>query len=150
MNYNRIIRKYGLYAVWVIAMVASSITVYLSEVQYWNPCRLCWYQQICMLPLVFIAGIAAWHGFLGIARYLVPQTLIGLGIAITQVVMQIFNPIPSRTPPIEICKPGYLEILSVNCNLNLPILSTIAFFLINVLLFIIIHISKKEDQHERR
>ena len=144
------IRKYGLYIVWVIAMIASSITVYLSEVQYWNPCRLCWYQQICMLPLVFIAGSAAWYGFLGIARYLIPQTLIGFGLALTQVIMQIISPIHSKSPPIEICKPGYLETVSLNCNLNLPILSAIAFFLINILLFMIMRISKKEDHHENR
>lgn len=144
------ISKYGLYFVWVIATIASSVTLYLTEVQYWTPCHLCWYQQVCMLPLVFITGMAAWHGFLGIARYLIPQTLIGLGLAIYQVVMQILHPIPIELPPIEICKPGCEETVSFNCSFNLPVLSAIAFFLINLLLFIILREMKKGGYHENR
>ncbi len=144
------ITKYALYLVWVIATIASSVTMYLTEVQYWTPCHLCWYQQICMLPLVFIAGKAAWHGFLGIARYILPQTLIGLGLALYQVIMQFINKVAIELPPIEICKPRCEETVTFNCYLNLPILSAIAFFLINLLLFIILRVMKNEDAHENR
>jgi disulfide bond formation protein DsbB len=144
------IRKYSLYFVWVIATIASSITLYLTEVQYWTPCHICWYQQVCMLPLVFITGLAAWKGFLGIAYYLIPQTLIGLGLSAYQVSMQIYRHVPTELPLIEICKPRGEETFTFNCGLNLPFLSVIAFFLINVLLFIILRMSKKGESHENR
>ena len=146
------IRKYALYIVWVIATLATSITLYLTEVQHWIPCHVCWYEQVCMYPLVFLAGIAAWHGFLGIARYLIPQTLIGLGLSIYQVVMQVYRPVSCELPPIEIYKPGAgpEEMISFNCGLNLPILSVTAFFLINVLLFIVLAVAKTGDSHENR
>jgi disulfide bond formation protein DsbB len=144
------IRKYGLYLVWVISTIASSVTLYLTEVQYWTPCHICWYQQVCMLPLVFIAGMAAWHGFLGIVRYIMPQTLIGLGLAIYQVVMQIIHPIPLELPPIEFYKPGYEETISFNCSFNLPVLSTIAFLLINLLVFLILREMKKGEPYENK
>jgi hypothetical protein len=103
-----------------------------------------------MLPLIFLAGMAAWYGFHGMARYLLPQTLIGLCLALIQIGYGIYHPTPLKSPPIEICKPGYIEIVSIDCNLNLPILSAIAFFLINILLIIIQRMSKKEDAHATR
>lgn len=144
------IRRYGLYFAWVLATIASSVIVYLTEGQQWDPCRICWYQQICMLPLVPIIGMAAWYGFQGIVKYLLPQTLTGLGLAIYQVVQEYIDPIAVKNPPIEIWKPGYVEMLSFNMRINLPILSLIAFFLINLLLFIVRFVAKRGDLDENK
>lgn len=138
------IRKYGLYATWVIAMLATCGSLYLSEVQSLPACHLCWYQKICMYPLAVIAGLAAWRGNLGIAVYLLPQTLLGLILSGLQVIIQSFS-IRSFFP-IEFCTPG------PNCaekvafgieSLSLPILSAAAFFLINLLLLTIYRTTKK-------
>lgn len=72
-------KKYGLYAIWVISCLASFGSFYLGE-----PSTLDWGQRICLFPFVFIAGIAAWRGFLGISSYLLPQTFLGLCLALFQ------------------------------------------------------------------
>jgi len=138
------IRKYGLYVVWVIAMIATSGSLYLSEMQSIPACHLCWYQKICMYPLAIIAGLAAWRGNLWIAVYLIPQALVGLVLACFQIVIQSFS-IRSFFP-IEFCTPGpnCTETIAFGIeSLSLPILSAIAFLFINVLLFTIYRTTKK-------
>lgn len=73
------IQKYGLYIVWVIACLASFASLYFDLSSL-----LDWWQRVCLFPFVFIVGIAAWRGFLGIASYLLPQTFIGLLFAFYQ------------------------------------------------------------------
>lgn len=43
----------------VVALVATLGSLYLSEIVHLVPCRLCWFQRIFMYPLVIVLGIAA-------------------------------------------------------------------------------------------
>jgi len=74
-----VIQKYGLYIVWVIASLGFLTSLYLK---LFSPLDCA--QRACLFPLVFIAGMAAWRGFLGIASYLLPQIFIGLCLAFYQ------------------------------------------------------------------
>jgi disulfide bond formation protein DsbB len=144
------VRKYGLYAVWVIAMLATFGSLYLNEMQSLPFCHLCLYQKICMYPLSIIVGLAAWRGNLGIASYLLPQTFIGFTLALFQILIQSFS-IRSFFP-IQLCTPGpdCAETIAFGIeSITLPILSAIAFFTINALLFVIRHTAKKELSYER-
>jgi len=139
------VRKYGLYAVWVIAVLGAFGSLYLNEIQHWDPCRLCWYQQICIMPIAIIAGMAAWRGYLGIAKYLIPQALIGLGLALYQFIIQFYNPFPA-CKPIEFCKPGCLEKVALGISFaTLTILSMIGFLAMTALLIAIQRVSKKDE-----
>ena len=42
----------------VVALVATVGSLYLSEVANFIPCELCWYQRIAMYPLVAVFGVA--------------------------------------------------------------------------------------------
>ena len=42
---------------WIIAVLASAISLSLSEVFHLTPCVLCWYQRICMYPQAVIIGV---------------------------------------------------------------------------------------------
>jgi hypothetical protein len=44
---------------WVVATVTTLGSLYFSEIADFVPCKLCWYQRICMYPLVVILGVAA-------------------------------------------------------------------------------------------
>lgn len=73
---------------WVLALVASTSSLYLSEVVGLVPCSLCWYQRIAMYPLVVLLGVAAFRRDVGIWRYGLPLSAAGLVIAIYHVVIQ--------------------------------------------------------------
>jgi disulfide bond formation protein DsbB len=46
---------FGPYALWMalaVAVIAVAGSLFFSEVSHFVPCRLCWFQRICMYPLV--------------------------------------------------------------------------------------------------
>ena len=81
-------KRYGLYLIWLISCLFVMASLYLSEVKLMPPCVLCWYQRICLFPLVLITGIAAFRGFIAIAPFLMPQVFIGCCLSLYQVLIQ--------------------------------------------------------------
>ncbi len=61
----------------IVAAVATAGSLYFSEVADFVPCRLCWFQRICMYPLVAILGVAAWRGDRGARWYCLPLLVAG-------------------------------------------------------------------------
>ena len=73
---------------WILALVASTSSLYLSEVVGLIPCSLCWYQRIAMYPLVIVLGVGLLRRDFGVWRYGLPLSAIGLIIAIYHVTIQ--------------------------------------------------------------
>ena len=71
-----------------LAFVASGSSLYLSETVGLVPCSLCWYQRIAMYPLVILLGSAALRRDIGVWRYGLPLSVIGLAISIYHVTIQ--------------------------------------------------------------
>jgi disulfide bond formation protein DsbB len=84
----------------VVAAVAMAGSLYFSEVAHFPPCRLCWYQRICMYPLVPMLGIAAWRRDTGIRLY--AAVLAGTGAVIST-----YHVVLERYPTLEssVCDP---------------------------------------------
>lgn len=64
-----------------VALTCTLGSLYLSEIAKYPPCILCWYQRIAMYPLVVILVVASLRRDRSVAWYVVPQALIGMGIA---------------------------------------------------------------------
>ena len=65
----------------LLALIGTLGSLYFSEVMKFPPCVLCWYQRICLYPLVFIFGAAVLTEDPGYKKYALPITLTGLAIA---------------------------------------------------------------------
>ena len=65
----------------VVAAVATAGSLTLSLGLGLTPCRLCWYQRICMYPLVVVLGVAALEGRSAVARTALPLSVLGGTIA---------------------------------------------------------------------
>ncbi len=52
------IKQNSLYIAFGVALAAMLGSLYFSEIAHFPPCVLCWYQRICMYPLVPILGFA--------------------------------------------------------------------------------------------
>ncbi len=85
----------------VVAGVATAGSLYFSEVAHFTPCRLCWYQRICMYPLVPILGLAAWRRERTIRPYAAMLAGIGALIASYHVVLEHFPTLES-----SVCDPA--------------------------------------------
>ncbi|EGG35562.1 disulfide bond formation protein C [Paenibacillus sp. HGF5] len=77
-----------LFFAWTVATVATTGSLFLSEVWHFTPCVLCWYQRIFMYPLVIVLGIAAYRQKTDIVPYVLPLILIGGGISTYHIVIQ--------------------------------------------------------------
>jgi disulfide bond formation protein DsbB len=84
----------------LVAAVAMAGSLYFSEVAHFPPCQLCWYQRICMYPLVPLLGIAAWRRDHGIRPY--AAVLAGIGALVSA-----YHVILERYPSLEssVCDP---------------------------------------------
>lgn len=92
------LRSYCLYLAWLFSCIGTLMSVYYSYILNVEPCFLCYYQRICLFPLVVILGIAAYREDISIKIYTLPLALVGFGIAIYQVCLQ---EIPGMT--LDIC-----------------------------------------------
>jgi disulfide bond formation protein DsbB len=71
----------------VVALVATLGSLYLSEVAHFIPCKLCWFQRVSMYPLVLLALPALWHDRRA-ARYLLPLPIVGFGVAVWHILVE--------------------------------------------------------------
>lgn len=73
-------KGFWLHLNFLTSTVGTIGSLYFSEVLKFQPCVLCWYQRICLYPLVLIFGTGLWLNDPSYRRYATP--LIGVGIAI--------------------------------------------------------------------
>lgn len=82
-------RSLYLYFAWLVALIATLISLYLSVIRHLPVCDLCWYQRICIYPLVIILGIASFREDAGIVRYTLPLVIIGFLFSLYQYLEQL-------------------------------------------------------------
>lgn len=85
---------FGRNALWmsfVVALVATSVSLFYSEVAGFVPCVLCWYQRIFMYPLVPLLGLATIRKDDRAIDYALALALIGGGVAAYHVLGGVIN-----------------------------------------------------------
>ena len=123
------------FACWLLASVAALGSLFFSEVMGHPPCVLCWYQRICMYPLVLILPAGLFPFDAKIARYALPLSLVGLLLAIFHLLL-VAGYIPETIRP---CTQGIpcTEVQIVWFGfVTIPLLSAVSFLLISVLLIL--------------
>lgn len=121
---------------WLLACIATVGSLFFSEVMAYPPCALCWYQRICMYPLVVILLPAVISFDRSVFKYVLPLTGIGLFIAIYHNFVY-YGVISESLSPCSMgvsCKAKFINWLGF---IDIPQLSLIAFALIFVLLFLL-------------
>ena len=118
----------------VVATIATTGSLFFSEIAKYEPCKLCWIQRIFMYPLVLLLGIASWKNDRGIADYVLPLSVIGAGFAGYHYALQVNPNLPAPCSAV-----GY----SVSCAerfvtsfgyITIPMMSLTAFLMITLFL----------------
>ncbi len=136
-----------LYIAWLQAIVAMAGSLFFSEILHFPPCVLCWYQRICMYPLVIILAVGIAKKDKNVAAYALPLSLIGLGISIYHNLLY-YNIIPEALAPCTAgvsCTTKFIEYFGF---ITIPFLSMMGFLLINACL-IYFKLAHKSSQHEK-
>jgi disulfide bond formation protein DsbB len=120
---------------WAQALVATLGSLYFSQIMGLTPCVLCWYQRICMYPLVIVLGVGILLRESRIKLYALPLSLIGLAISVYHNLLY-YGVLPESIAP---CTTG------VSCTtrqigwlgfITIPLLALVAFTVITVCLLL--------------
>ena len=98
---QKILRPKAVLLAFLVALIATTGSLFLSEAALFAPCKLCWLQRIFMYPLVVILGVALYKRSLqgfhpyqkreDVAPYALSLAVIGGAIAAYHYYLQI-NP----------------------------------------------------------
>src|SRR5579884_1100964 len=118
-----------LYLALIQAIVATSGSLYFSEIAHFPPCVLCWYQRVCMYPQVvlFFVGILKKDKWL--PYYVLPLSIVGLCISIYHNLLY-YKIIPEALAPCVngvSCTTKFIEWFGF---VTIPFLSMCAFIII--------------------
>jgi disulfide bond formation protein DsbB len=91
----------ALWLAFLVALVATLGSLYLSEVANFVPCKLCWYQRIAMYPLAPVLGVAAWRRDRSVVPYVAMLAALGGTVSAYHVVLERFPNLESG-----ICDPS--------------------------------------------
>src|SRR3989344_1769555 len=83
-------RRHALLFSFIVALIATSGSLFYSEIAGYTPCVLCWYQRIFMYPLVLVLGAALIGKKRGVVRYDAPLAAAGGLIALYHYSLQRF------------------------------------------------------------
>ena len=123
-----------LWMAWIVAVAATTGSLYFSEVAGFEPCLLCWYQRIAMYPLVLILGLAAWLRDRGAWVYAAALAGTGAVISAYHVLLEWFPSLSSGScDPDNPCTLVWFRVFGV---FSLPTLALTAFLLILTLVTI--------------
>lgn len=118
---------------WVIASTSTLGALFFSEIMKLPPCVLCWYQRIFMFPLMLLLPVGLFPFDGRVVRYALPLALAGWLVSLFHVLL-VVGLIPEAIRP---CTQG------VPCSevqiqwlgfVNIPLLSFLAFSIMNALL----------------
>jgi disulfide bond formation protein DsbB len=124
-----------IFSAWILATIATLGSLFFSEVMKFPPCVLCWYQRICMYPLVLIFLAGMFPVSKSVVRFSLPLALIGWVIAVYHNLLY-YNIIPESAAP---CVQG------ISCTtkfiqwfgfVTIPFLSLMSFTLILILILL--------------
>lgn len=117
----------------LVATMGALGSLYFSEILKYPPCVLCWYQRICLYPLVFIFGTALWYNDSKYKRYAVPFVVVGALIAVYHnliyygVIAEALTPCTGGVP----CSSKQLELYGF---ITIPVLSLVGFIALGILI----------------
>jgi disulfide bond formation protein DsbB len=128
------VTPFALHMAWIVAMLATLGSLYLSQIAKLTPCEFCWFQRICMYPLSLLLGIAAFRGDTGIAKkYFLTMSIVGAALATYHYQLEHIANEPTVCGTAVPCDMAAFNIFGF---ISVPFLSLAAFLLITTLLLL--------------
>ncbi|MCP5099746.1 MAG: disulfide bond formation protein B [Chloroflexi bacterium] len=141
----QLIENNGAILAFIVALIATLGSLYFSEILHFIPCTLCWYQRILMYPLVFITlvGIIEQDEFL--PKYVLPFSIIGLGVATYHYLIQLGILPHSAACSVGVpCGGRYIDVAGF---ITIPLLALVAFLLITIIM-VVLYRANSDDTAE--
>lgn len=117
------------------ALLATMGSLYFSEIAGFPPCILCWYQRICMYPIVILLAVGILRKDSNVPYYVLPFSISGIVIAFYHNLLY-YNIIPESAAPCTLgisCTTKFIEWFGF---VTIPLLSFLAFAIITACMVI--------------
>ncbi|MDH5717281.1 MAG: disulfide oxidoreductase [Spirochaetia bacterium] len=124
-----------LFVCWIIAMIASLGSLFFSSIMNFVPCTLCWYQRICMYPLVLIFLTALIRFEKSVFYYSSSLIAIGWFISLYHNLVQL-KIIPEEASPCVQGVPCAMKYINWLGFITIPMLSFFAFSILLSLMYL--------------
>lgn len=128
-----------------LSLTGTLGSLFFSNVLGFDPCLLCWYQRICLFPIVVVSGVAIWFDDPRPIRYIAPFVLLGLAIASYHNLIYYHVISEGLTPCTQglSCSAKQLDLFGF---ITIPLLSMLAF----LVLAILIALTLKRSNHAEK
>jgi len=124
-----------IFGAWLVASVSTLGALFFGEVMHLPPCVLCWYQRICMFPLVLILPIGLFPFDRKVVHYALPLAVLGWLFAVFHMLL-IAGVIPESIKPCTQGVPCSEKVIEWFGFVTIPLLSVVAFSTIIALLIV--------------
>jgi disulfide bond formation protein DsbB len=122
---------------WLLVSVSTTISLFFSSVLEYEPCVLCWYQRICLFPMIFILAAGLFPTFdKSVIKYALPLSIAG-GLTAFYHTLLYAGIIPENIQPCSkgvSCTEKYIELFGF---VSIPMLSFLAFSTLVALLLLL-------------
>lgn len=125
-----------LFICWLIATTSTMGSVFFSYVMEFAPCVLCWYQRICLFPLVILLAVGLFSFDKSVVKYTLPLAIAGWLTAFYHTLLYA-GIIPESIQPCTqgiSCTEEYINLFGF---ITIPMLSLLSFSMIIALLIIL-------------
>ncbi len=125
-----------LFICWLLATTSTMGSVFFSHVMEFAPCVLCWYQRICLFPLVILLAVGLFSFDKSVVKYTLPLTIAGWLTAFYHTLLYA-GIIPESIQPCTqgiSCTEEYINLFGF---ITIPMLSLLSFSMIIALLIIL-------------
>jgi len=125
-----------LFSVWVLVTVSTLGSLFFSYIMEFAPCVLCWYQRICLFPLVIILATGLFPFEKRVIKYSLPLAIAGWitafyhNLLYSGIIPQDLQPCSKGVS----CTEKYIDLFGF---LTIPMLSLISFSIIITLLILL-------------
>lgn len=125
-----------LFLCWLLASVSTMGSIFFSSVMEFAPCVLCWYQRICLFPLVIVLATGLFPFDKSVVKFALPLAIAGWLTALYHNLLYA-GIIPASIQPCSqgvSCTEEYIDLFGF---LTIPMLSLLSFSTIIALLIIL-------------
>jgi len=125
-----------LFSAWVLVTVSTMGSLFFSYIMEFAPCVLCWYQRICLFPLVIILATGLFPLDKRVIEYSLPLAIAGWitafyhNLLYSGIIPQDLQPCSKGVS----CTEKYIDLFGF---LTIPMLSLISFSIIITLLILL-------------
>lgn len=118
---------------WVGSIIGLLGSLYFSEIKHFAPCVLCWFQRICMYPLVLLLPIGIVLRDRNVYLYALPLAIAGLTVSVYQNLLY-YHIISEDLAPCVIGNSCTTKFIHLFGFLDIPQLAALGFLGMTILL----------------